>query len=279
MTPAAASTPGPPDYALLDLDNCLIQGNSIERWCRYLVHCGLGSSPPLAQHMGRLEDAHHAHREGEVGHIDLVTRVGDAYAMSMRGMGPFLFELAASHWEERSRVWEPRGHWMLDARRSQPLYWWVDDPTIPEPMWFADDLTAALAGAYVRSALISGGPTEPVSLFARRFHAEVGGALTLEENELECFTGKVAYNAGLPAEKARIAAEYAAKGRIRFAAGDSPNDAPLLERAEIKLIVGDAIDPPSSWRNVFRLPVTSTPDARRQLANLIRALGRPQVAM
>src|ERR1700722_18275567 len=102
MTPAATPTSGLPDYALLDLDNCLIQGNSIERWCRYLVHCGLGSSPPLAQHMDSLEDAHYAHRIGEVGHIGLVTQVGVAYARSMRGMAPFLLELAASHWEERS---------------------------------------------------------------------------------------------------------------------------------------------------------------------------------
>jgi hypothetical protein len=229
--------------------------------------------------MGRLEDAHYAHREGEIGHLQLVTEVGEAYARSMRGMAPFILELSASHWEERSGIWEPRGHWMLDTRRSPALYWWLDDPTIPEPMWFADELTAAVVEADMRSVLISGGPTEPVSLFAQRFHATIGGALTLEENENDCFTGKVACNAGLPAEKQRIAAEHAAKGNIRFAAGDSPNDKPLLERAQIKLIVGEAIDPPPTWTNVFRLPVVPTREARRQLAILIRTLSRPQVVM
>jgi phosphoserine phosphatase len=146
-------------------------------------------------------------------------------------------------------------------------------------MWFADTLTAALVDAGLQSVLISGGPVEPVSLFARRFHATVGGALTLEQNENDCFTGRVALNAGLPAEKRRIAVDYAANGNIRFAAGDTPNDKPLLERAQIKLIVGNAIDPPASWTNVYRLPPVPTREARRQLAALIRALGRPQIVM
>jgi hypothetical protein len=279
MATTNAPTSRRPDYALLDLDNSLIQGSSMEPWCHYLVRCGLGESPPLGHNIGRVEDIHDAHRKGDVGHISLVTGVGLAYARSMRGMSSCVLELAASHWQDKSGIWEPEGYWMVNTRKSPPLYWWVDDPTIPEPMWFADTLTAALVDAGLQSVLISGGPVEPVSLFARRFHATVGGALTLEQNENDCFTGRVALNAGLPAEKRRIAVDYAANGNIRFAAGDTPNDKPLLERAQIKLIVGNAIDPPASWTNVYRLPPVPTREARRQLAALIRALGRPQIVM
>jgi len=58
-----------------------------------------------------------------------------------------------------------------------------------------------------------------------------------------------------------------------------PRESALLEHAGIKLIVGDGIDPPASWTNVFRLPVVPTPQARRQLASLLRAIAAPQLAL
>jgi haloacid dehalogenase-like hydrolase len=244
-----------------------------------MVRCGMGESPPLAQNIDRVDSIHDSHRDGDIDHVHLVTQVGVAYAESMRGMSRDLLDLMASHWEESSADYEPRRHLMLDVDRSPVLYWWTYDPRIPEPMWFADPLAAALAKAGTQAVLISGGPTEPVSLFAQRFHAIVGGALTLEAKENDCFTGKVACNTGLPAEKRRIAAEYAAQGNIRFAAGDSPNDIALLERAEIKLIVGNAIDAPDTWTNVHRLPVVPTQHARLQLTWLLKALGKPQLTL
>jgi len=270
-----------PKFALLDLDNTLVRGSSMERWCDVLVHTG-GTTPDyVGRNLWKIQRLHEAHAAGHMDHHELVTECGKRYARAMHGNSPFMTEQIAAHWEELSRKCQPPyGGWWFDEDFDPPVIWRAYDWRMPRPMWFADRLTRTLEDVGILGVLITGAPTEVAELYAPHFRAVVGGALKLEVGgKYNCFTGRVVRNAGLREEKERIAAEFAERGDVVLAAGDSFNDVPLFNVADRVLIVGDGISPDESWPRVHRLPVRETGSGRRNLAALQRALGARELAL
>ena len=195
--------------ALLDWDNTLHHGWTLEPWVRFLVE--RGQAPPslavdgeqLTRDFleGRLED-----------HSDLAHRANTLYAAAAAGwasadlaalVGPFLDE--------------------------------VDRPLV---YGFVPTLLAWLGEHGIEPVVVTGAPTELVVGYVEPAGGRVVG-LTLAESGGR-YTGAIGRNPGPATEKARVVAEViAAGGEVVLGAGDSESDLPLLHAGRHQLVVGN----------------------------------------
>ena len=195
--------------ALLDWDNTLHHGWTLEPWVRYLVDKGQAPTSLAVEGEqltrdyleGRLED-----------HSDLAHRANTLYAAAAAGwatadvaalVGPYLDEV------------------------DRPLVY----PFVPA-------LLAWLVDHGIEPVVVTGAPAELVAAYVEPAGGRVVG-LTLAEFEGR-YTGAIGRNPGPAGEKTRAVAEILAEGcEVVLAAGDSVSDLPLLQAGRRQLVVAN----------------------------------------
>ena len=195
--------------ALLDWDNTLHHGWTLEPWVRYLVD--KGQAPPSLAVEG--EQLTRDYLEGRLeDHSDLAHRANTLYAAAAAGwatadvaalVGPYLDEV------------------------DRPLVY----PFVPA-------LLAWLVDHGIEPVVVTGAPAELVTPYVEPAGGRVVG-LTLAESGGR-YTGAIGRNPGPAAEKTRAVAEVLADGcEVVLAAGDSVSDLPLLRAGRRQLVVAN----------------------------------------
>jgi phosphoserine phosphatase len=225
--------------ALLDWDNTLHHGWTLEPWVRYLVE--RGQAPPrLAVEGEQLTRDYLAGRLQD--HSDLAHRANTLYAAAAAGwavadvaalVGPYLEEV------------------------DRPLVY----PFVPA-------LLAWLVAHDIEPVVVTGAPAELVAPYVEPAGGRVVG-LTLAESDGR-YTGAIGRNPGPAAEKTRAVEEVLADGcEVALAAGDSVSDLPLLRAGRRQLVVGNpglALAFPGT--SLLVEPRSTSP------ADLVRAVGK-----
>jgi phosphoserine phosphatase len=198
-----------PRVALLDWDNTLHHGWTLEPWVRFLVERGQapdslavdGEQLTRDYLEGRLED-----------HSDLAHRANTLYAS------------AAAGWATSDL-----------AALVGPFVDQVDRPLV---YGFVPTLLGWLGERGIEPVVVTGAPTELVVGYVESAGGRVVG-LTLTESDGR-YTGAVGRNPGPATEKARAVAEVIAEGyEVVLGAGDSVSDLPLLQAGRHQLVVGN----------------------------------------
>lgn len=195
--------------ALLDWDNTLHHGWTLEPWVRYLVD--KGQAPPRLAAEG--EQLTRDYLEGRLeDHSDLAHRANTLYAAAAAGwatadvaalVGPYLDEI------------------------DRPLVY----PFVPA-------LLAWLVDHGIEPVVVTGAPAELVAPYVEPAGGRVVG-LTLAEADGR-YTGAIGRNPGPAGEKTRAVAEVLADGcEVALAAGDSVSDLPLLQAGRRQLVVAN----------------------------------------
>ena len=195
--------------ALLDWDNTLHDGWTLEPWVRFLV--ARGQAPERLAIDG--EQLTRDYLEGRLdGHSDLAHRANTLYATSAAGwrtadvaalVGPFLDE--------------------------------VDRPLV---FGFVPALLAWLVEHGIQPVIVTGAPAELVAGYVEPAGAQVVG-LTLDHADGR-YTGALRRNPGPGEEKERAVADVLAAGdEVALGMGDSESDLPLLEAGERQVVVGN----------------------------------------
>ncbi len=195
--------------ALLDWDNTLHAGWTLDPWVRFLVD--RGQAPPRLAVDGErlLLD----YLEGRLdGHDDLTHRANSLYAAATAGWRTAdVATLADSFLHE------------------------VDRPLV---FGFVPALLGWLLEHDIQPVVITGAPMELVTGYIEPSGGRVMG-LTLAQSD-GLYTGAVNHNPGLGHEKARVVAELVGEGcDVVLAAGDSDSDRPLLEAAPRQLVMAN----------------------------------------
>ena len=195
--------------ALLDWDNTLHYGWTMEPWVRFLVD--RGQAPASLAANG--EQLTREYLDGTLGgHSELAHRANTLYATAAAGwatadvaalVGPYLEE--------------------------------VDRPLV---FGFVPALLAWLVDHGIEPVVVTGAPTELVAPYVEPAGGRVVG-LTLAESDGR-YTGVIGRNPGTAEEKARAVAEVLAAGcEVVLGAGDSESDLPLLQAGRRQLVVAN----------------------------------------
>ncbi len=195
--------------ALLDWDNTLHDGWTLEPWVRFLVD--RGQAPPRLAVDG--EQLSRDYLEGRLGDSsDLAHRANTLYAGAAAGWR--LADLAA-----------------LVA----PFVEEVDRALV---FGFVPALLGWLVDRGIEPVVVTGAPTELVGGYVEPLGGRVVG-LSLEVDG-DRYTGAVRRNPGTGAEKARAVAELVGEGfEVELGAGDSESDLPLLVAGRRRLVMGN----------------------------------------
>jgi phosphoserine phosphatase len=195
--------------ALLDWDNTLHHGWTLEPWVRFLVD--RGQAPVSLAVDG--EQLTRDYLEGRLdGHSDLAHRANTLYAA------------AAAGWASTDV-----------AALVAPFLDEVDRPLV---YGFVPALLAWLVEHGIEPVVVTGAPAELVAGYVESAGGRVLG-LTLAEADGR-YTGAIGRNPGPGAEKARAVTEMLAGGyEVVLGAGDSESDLPLLQAARHQLVVGN----------------------------------------
>ncbi len=196
--------------ALLDWDNTLHDGWTLEPWVRFLVD--RGQAPiSLAVDGERLTRAYLEDRLD--GHSDLAHRANSLYAAASAGWSTAdVAGLVVSFLDE------------------------VDRPLV---YGFVPALVEWLAAQGIQPVVVTGAPAELVAGYVEPAGGRVVG-LTLAEAGGR-YTGAIGRNPGTGHEKARAVAELMRERcEVVLGAGDSESDLPLLRAARRQLVVGNA---------------------------------------
>jgi phosphoserine phosphatase len=227
--------------ALLDWDNTLHDGWTLDPWVRYLVDQGVapdslrtdGQQLTLDYLEGRLD-----------GHSDLAHRANTLYASATAG------------WAVAD---------MADL--VDPFLADVDGPLM---FPFVPDLLDWLVEHGIEPVIVTGAPAELVTGYVGARGARVVGLTVVEAHGRS--TGAVGRNPGTGLEKARVVAELAGEGcEVVLGAGDSESDLPLLRAAPRQLVVGNA-DLAAEFPSTSLLVeprITTGDDIRRGLDRLL----------
>ncbi|MEA2686538.1 MAG: hypothetical protein QOE93_1733 [Actinomycetota bacterium] len=196
--------------ALLDWDNTLHDGWTLEPWVRFLVEEGF--APPQLATDG--EQLTLDYLEGRLdGHSDLAHRANTLYATAAAGW-------VTGDLDALARVFLVE----VDHRLVFP---------------FVPDLLAWLVEEGIQPVVVTGAPTELVRGYVQPFGGRVIG-LTLAEDGGGRYTGAIVRNPGPGAEKTRVVAEIEGDGlEVVLGAGDSDSDLPLLQAARRQVVVGN----------------------------------------
>jgi len=237
--------PGRPPHrpvALLDWDNTLHDGWTLEPWVRYLVEQGVAPARLGIEGERLTRD----YLEGRLdGHSDLAHRANTLYAS------------AAAGWRT-SDV----------AGLVGPFLAAVDGPLV---FGFVPALLAWLVDHGVEPVVVTGAPTELVAPYVEPAGGRVVG-LTLMESAGR-YTGAIRRNPGTADEKARVGAEVEGDGHeVVLGAGDTESDLPLLRAGRRQLVVGNtALAAEFPHTSLLIQPRTTTgDDMRRGLDRLLR---------
>jgi phosphoserine phosphatase len=195
--------------ALLDWDNTLHDGWTLEPWVRFLVDEGVAPTS-LAVAGERLT---RDYLEGRLaGPSDLAHRANTLYATATAG-------------------------WCTDDL-ADLVDRFADEIDRPLVYPFMSQLLAWLVGRGIEPVIVTGAPAELVEVHVAGAGARVVG-LTLSTCGGRS-TGAVERNPGTGMEKARVVAELLAAGRpVALGAGDSESDLPLLQAGRRRLVVGN----------------------------------------
>ena len=195
--------------ALLDWDNTLHHGWTLEPWVRFLVD--RGQAPKQLAVDG--EQLTRDYLEGRLdGHSDLAHRANTLYAA------------AAAGWATADV-----------AALVEPYLDEVDRPLVYP---FVPALLAWLVDRGIEPVVVTGAPTELVAAYVDAAGGRVIG-LRLAQADGR-YTGAIARNPGTATEKARAVAEVVAGGgEVVLGAGDSESDLPLLQAAPRQLVVAN----------------------------------------
>jgi len=195
--------------ALLDWDNTLHDGWTLQPWVQYLVDRGQAPASLGVDGERLILD----YLEGRLdGHSDLAHRAGTLYASASAGwrtgdvadlVAPFLADV------DRGLVFS-----------------------------FVPALLTWLVEHGIEPVIVTGAPVELVAGYVESSGGRVLG-LTLVESDGR-YTGAIGRNHGTGIEKARVVAELAADGNeVVLGAGDTDSDLPLLRAAHRQLVVGN----------------------------------------
>ncbi|HEX7275910.1 MAG TPA: haloacid dehalogenase-like hydrolase [Acidimicrobiales bacterium] len=195
--------------AVLDWDNTLHDGWTLEPWVRFLVD--RGQAPVSLAVEG--EQLTRDYLEGRLdGHSDLAHRANTLYAAAAAGwatadvaalVGPYLDQV------DRALVFG-----------------------------FVPALLQWLVERGIEPVVVTGAPTELVAGYVEPAGGRVVGLALVEDGGR--FTGAVRRNPGTGEEKARAVAELRDEGYdVVLGAGDSESDLPLLEAGRHQLVVGN----------------------------------------
>lgn len=195
--------------AVLDWDNTLHDGWTLEPWVRFLVD--RGQAPRSLAVEG--EQLTRDYLEGRLdGHSDLAHRANTLYAAASAG------------WRTAD----------VDALVA-PFLDEVDRPLV---FGFVPALLAWLVERGIEPIVVTGAPTELVRGYVEPAGGRVVG-LTLEEGDGR-YLGSVRRNPGTGEEKSRAVAELVDDGvEVALGAGDSDSDLPLLEAGRRQLVMGN----------------------------------------
>ncbi|HVF14001.1 MAG TPA: haloacid dehalogenase-like hydrolase [Acidimicrobiales bacterium] len=193
--------------ALLDWDNTLHEGWTLDPWVRYLVEEGV-APPSFGRDTQRAVDDYLGDR---IDHSELGHRVGALYAA------------VAGGWRT-SDV----------ADLAVPFLAGVERRVFP----FVPALLSWLVDRGIEPVIVTGAPADLVVGYVEPAGGRVVG-LTLAESDGR-YTGAVRRNPVTADEKARVVAELEADGhQVVLGAGDTDSDLPLLRAARRQLVVGN----------------------------------------
>jgi phosphoserine phosphatase len=196
--------------ALLDWDNTLHDGWTLDPWVRYLVDQGVAPDSLRTEGQQLTLD----YLEGRLGgHSDLAHRANTLYASATAGWAvPDVAALV--------------GPYLAD----------VDGPLVYP---FVPDLLAWLVEHDIEPVVVTGAPAPLVTAYVGPRGGRVVGFTVAEADGR--YTGVVGRNPGTGREKARVVAELEGDGCVVvLGAGDSESDLPLLRAAPRQLVVGNA---------------------------------------
>lgn len=227
--------------ALLDWDNTLHDGWTLDPWVRYLVDQGVAPDSLRTDGHRIIVDF----LEGRLdGHSDLAHRAATVYATATRGWAvPDVAALVA------------------------PFLADVDRPLV---FPFVADLLAWLVEHGIEPVIVTGAPDQLVRGYAESRGARVVGFTVAQKAGR--YTGAIRRNPGTGHEKERVVAELEGDGcEVVLGAGDSESDLPLLRAAGRQLVMGNpdlAAQFPST--SLLVEPRTTTgDDIRRGLERLL----------
>jgi phosphoserine phosphatase len=196
--------------ALLDWDNTLHHGWTLEPWVRFLVDEGVAPTSLAVGGERLIRD----YLEGRLaGHSDLAHRANTLYATATAG-------------------------WRTDALAAlvDRFAAEVDGPLVYP---FVPGLLAWLVGRGIEPVIVTGAPAGLVEVHVAAAGARVVGLTLASSGGLSA--GVVERNPGTGEEKARAVAEIlAAGGEVALGAGDSESDLPLLRAGRRQLVVGNS---------------------------------------
>jgi phosphoserine phosphatase len=193
--------------ALLDWDGTLRRGFTVVKWAQTLADAGLITRRGLIK-MRRL---FRSFRVGELSHDRLARETARLYSTELSG-------------QSKSEV-ERLARKFVRSDRSQLFKW-------------TPQLLRRLVGRRIVTVVVSGVPQELLREYEERYHLDAIYGLMLETRG-PTFTGRVAWNPGVSAEKRRIVREIkrAHKGSAILAMGNSASDLPLLRAARFRVVV------------------------------------------
>jgi len=103
---------------------------------------------------------------------------------------------------------------------------------------FAHKAIFSLHARGIEVVVITGAPVEPLRVFSSRFKFKLVGGLIPKISPQNYYTGELLINSGISIEKERLVKRVTKNRKVVIAFGDSESDLPLINPAQLGIMVG-----------------------------------------